>query len=664
MKGGGGRDGRRGRLYKTGDLVRYDEDGTLLFIGRKDNQIKIRGQRIELGEVEHHVYSCLTEAKQVAAELITPNGSSSNPVLAVFFVSHEASKSHNVDCGSVPTVDAINIPLDVEEKIAERLPAAMIPRVYFSIGFMPVRISGKVDRERLREIGSTFELGQPHKTADKRAPSSKTELALQKIWARVLKMDADDIGVDDSFFRLGGDSVTAMQASSAAHASLGNVPTVDILRQKTISRLAMTLDSRSRGLGGDPTVSPSRNKKRPGPSSSYDQVCEVLVHRWPKLETFRPEDIENIYPCTSMQERMLKAQDIDPRNYRIRLEFEVIGGETADMDIRRISKAWRNVIQRHSLLRAVLLKDLPGRTRTLQVIFRNLPSDGIDLSPSKSSSAISSGTCCFQHHLTVVSVDPKRASLCLEINHALVDSRALAILLQDFTSALNGTLDAGRPSFGNFSTFVEVQPSEPSYSFWKKYFATLRPCILPVSGDAPSETGMASISVPGLQTSKIEAFCSYWEITAATLLRTAWAVVLHEYTGSTAPCFGVLASARHAPVKEVDDLFGPLLSLMPCGVQLHEQEPIFEILAKVHRDFISSLAHQTCTLTDEFRVLLDSAGQLFNTAISFDNTGTMSFGRHENSHAIRVQNLDDPVEVCYHKYMIYNNNPNKKQKKL
>jgi non-ribosomal peptide synthetase component F len=76
--------GRRGRLYKTGDLVRYNADGGLVYVGRKDGQVKIRGQRVELGEVEHHVRECMPTVEQMAAEVIMPGNKKDKAVVAVF----------------------------------------------------------------------------------------------------------------------------------------------------------------------------------------------------------------------------------------------------------------------------------------------------------------------------------------------------------------------------------------------------------------------------------------------------------------------------------------------------------------------------------------------------------------------------------------------------
>ncbi|KAG9375535.1 hypothetical protein A1F94_013885 [Pyrenophora tritici-repentis] len=119
----------------------------------------------------------------------------------------------------------------------------MVPGVYFSVAQLPMTTSGKTDRKRLREIGATFSAQQlaelrTRSQGPKRQPSTDKEKAMQQLWAQVLNIDADSIGLDDSFFRLGGDSITAMQVSSTARSLQISVTTADILEQKTISRLA------------------------------------------------------------------------------------------------------------------------------------------------------------------------------------------------------------------------------------------------------------------------------------------------------------------------------------------------------------------------------------------------------------------------------------------
>ncbi|KAI2478316.1 EntF Non-ribosomal peptide synthetase module protein [Pyrenophora tritici-repentis] len=94
LEGGGDFPGRKGRMYKTGDLVRYRPDGNLICLGRKDGQVKIRGQRVELGEVEHHIRSYMPEAQQIVVEAIAPAGKGDNTTLAAFL--QLSGNAHNL----------------------------------------------------------------------------------------------------------------------------------------------------------------------------------------------------------------------------------------------------------------------------------------------------------------------------------------------------------------------------------------------------------------------------------------------------------------------------------------------------------------------------------------------------------------------------------------
>ena len=243
LQGAPGRPGRHGRLYKTGDLVRYNEDGSLTFMGRKDAQVKIRGQRVELGEVEHRVQECMPEARQVVAEVIVPQGENSSPALAAFLQMNDTRES---DEAEGTTVNILPITADIEEKLAEHLPIYMVPTVFFSMRELPMTATGKTDRKRLREIGGSFSV---QKLAEmrtegrgiKRQPTTEVERQIQRIWAQVLNIDPATIGLDDSFFQLGGDSITAMQVSSAARSLSIHIRAGDILRKKTISSLARDL---------------------------------------------------------------------------------------------------------------------------------------------------------------------------------------------------------------------------------------------------------------------------------------------------------------------------------------------------------------------------------------------------------------------------------------
>ena len=238
------------RLYRTGDLVRYIDNGELIFVGRKDSQVKIRGNRIELSEVETHLQACLHDTVDVAVDVITPVGDNAQPML-VAFVFKDGSASHEND-NKIPvsSVGLLGQPSrlfaewtkDAESQMAKSLPGYMIPALFFPLSYIPLTNSGKLDRETLRVTASRLTLDEVAQfrvsDAHREMPNTELEALLQDVWARVLHKEKASISIHDNLFRFGGDSIGAMQVASQCSA-LGlkiNVP--DIFRYKSISQLA------------------------------------------------------------------------------------------------------------------------------------------------------------------------------------------------------------------------------------------------------------------------------------------------------------------------------------------------------------------------------------------------------------------------------------------
>ncbi|KAL2819011.1 putative polyketide synthase [Aspergillus cavernicola] len=155
QRGYAGFPGRQGRLFKTGDLVQCDHDGNIVIIGRKDTQVQICAERVELSEVEHHVRNLLTDSVGVVAEMITPLGSS-RPVLAAFLaIGKEAALSTTGDGRGV--LQALTRGL---EALAEYVPQTFIPVVYIAVNKIPLTAAGKTNRRELRQMGASMTLDQ------------------------------------------------------------------------------------------------------------------------------------------------------------------------------------------------------------------------------------------------------------------------------------------------------------------------------------------------------------------------------------------------------------------------------------------------------------------------------------------------------------------------
>ncbi|KAK2841631.1 NRPS [Arthroderma sp. PD_2] len=242
INGGPHHPGRKGRLYKTGDLVRYNNtDGTLLFVGRKDNQVKIRGQRVELSEVEYHVQRHLSTSHKVdvAAEIVTPTGSES-PLLVVFIA---VGASVNNEPLPVIRENLKSLTSGVAEKLQDVLPVYMVPGAFLPLDHIPTTAAGKRDRKALKQVGNSFTMDQVLElqplNGERRAPATDLESQLQQLFSAVLNIEPSRIGIDDSFFSLGGDSISAMQLSAKSRSCGHAISVAQIFQHRSISNLSL-----------------------------------------------------------------------------------------------------------------------------------------------------------------------------------------------------------------------------------------------------------------------------------------------------------------------------------------------------------------------------------------------------------------------------------------
>jgi amino acid adenylation domain-containing protein len=184
------------KLYKTGDLARWLDDGTIAFLGRLDHQVKIRGFRVECGEIEAALQD-LDTVRQAAVLARPVNG---NTQLVAFIVPAEDQN---------PLSSA-----DLKQALAARLPDYMIPAVFVPLAQIPVTPGGKVDRAALMQLDSDSVESRSHV-----APRTETEAQLAEIWRQVLNVER--VGVYDNFFDLGGHSLLSVRLMAVIHKKLG-----------------------------------------------------------------------------------------------------------------------------------------------------------------------------------------------------------------------------------------------------------------------------------------------------------------------------------------------------------------------------------------------------------------------------------------------------------
>ncbi|MDB5815273.1 MAG: hypothetical protein JWN23_2390 [Rhodocyclales bacterium] len=190
------------RIYRTGDIGRYLPSGLIEFLGRRDLQVKIQGHRIELGEIE----SVLCAQENISAAAVVVQRSAQGPKSAAKLVAHIVPQA-----GQQPDIDA------VREALARKLPDYMVPQHFNLLTTMPLSRNGKLDRAALPQVD--VQVTAEVAGNQRRAPINATEHALLGLWQRVLQRD--DIGVEENFFALGGQSFEAVRLIGLIRESLG-----------------------------------------------------------------------------------------------------------------------------------------------------------------------------------------------------------------------------------------------------------------------------------------------------------------------------------------------------------------------------------------------------------------------------------------------------------
>jgi len=215
-----------GRLYRTGDLARHRQDGSVDYLGRSDHQVKVRGTRMELGEIEAALRAHPAVAETVAAVRDDAPGGRQ---LVAYLVPVAGSQAGGPSAS------------ELRRFLAERLPEAMIPAAFVPLAALPLNRNGKVDRKAL-PAPDAGRLRLDSAYAPPRTPDEKT---LAAIWQEVLGHDR--IGVDDNFFELGGSSLLLVEIEARLREAFHrDIPIVEMFRHPTIRSLAEALEAQER----------------------------------------------------------------------------------------------------------------------------------------------------------------------------------------------------------------------------------------------------------------------------------------------------------------------------------------------------------------------------------------------------------------------------------
>lgn len=581
LAGSSSQSGRRGRLYKTGDLVKYKPDGKLLFVGRKDaSQLKIRGQRVEIGDVEHHLRACLDDNLPIIVDVILPRGSDSSSLTAFVLVKNTTNERVKALLDGLTT------------KLQEVLPAFMIPSIYFPISDIPIASTGKVDRRSLREMGNALswkEIVALQSTIlpinEFCEPSNDTEKQLRMIWAQILDLDPSVISTTDSFLRLGGDSVAAMRVVAEAREWKLSLTVADLFRSPILRDLARITEQETpsdRVVEIEPFSLLTKAKE---PS----EICAEIA----SLVGIDIAQIEDVYPCTPLQEGMLAMTAIDSGRHlyerdSMNHEMEYVSRTAFELpiniNIEKLQEAWMHTIKRTSILRTrIVTLSGEGLVQVITDCDIQLPQFKDINSFMECAKPMGLGTPLCR----VGIVRGEVSYFILEMHHAIFDGWCTTLILDAMQAAYEDDEEILRP-IGSFQPFIKHVHSVNNLEaamFWKSQFIGSEAVIFPSPNYVPAQKLDMSHNVSQLQ-------WPHTGITPSSVIRSALALLLASYTNASDVKYGATVSGRQAPIPGIERIAGPTIATIPVRVKVDWGLTIETFLQQIQQQAIELSAYE------------------------------------------------------------------------
>jgi amino acid adenylation domain-containing protein len=549
------------RLYRTGDLVRWLPDGNLEFLGRLDHQVKIRGNRIELGEIQ----AALAQHPAVQRAVVTAfdNGAGGKE-LAAYWVAGQA----------VPSGD------ELREFLRRTLPDSMIPSVFVALDALPLLPSGKVDYAALPRPTHQRDEHRPYVP-----PRTPDEELLAEIWREVLHVER--VGVHDSFFSLGGHSLLATQVMSRIARRLHiEFPLRELFQTPTIAELAERMAVlRSQGMpcGSTPMAAISRDE--PLPASFAQEALWVLDRLDPGSPVYNVPLAVRLTGPLDVEALSRTLQELVARHETLRTKMALLDG--------RLIQVVEPV--RAEELSIVDLQDLPPTEREAEA-------RGRAAAEAKRPFRLEEGPL---FRALLLRLAPTEHVLVLVMHHIISDDWSMGVLFSDLV-ALYQALAAGRPSplaklpiqYADYAACQRQQLQGENLQrlldYWSPQLQGLAPLELPTDRPRSSENSSVGATIdthlPAALTAGLKDVGRREGVTLYMTLLAALQVLLHRYSGQESFAVGSPIANRLRP--EIESLIGYFINVVVLRADLADDPTFRTLLGRVRQTSLDAFEHQ------------------------------------------------------------------------
>jgi amino acid adenylation domain-containing protein len=557
------------RMYKTGDLARWLEDGNIQYLGRIDTQVKIGGIRIETGEIEAQ----LNQYPGIQDSVVVAQGQEANKQLIAFYRAKDSTADH-----------LVHLPYqELRAQLSRALPEYMVPAVFVSLAEIPLNSNGKVDRRALARMEVRIASDQEYV-----APRTETEKQLVEIWAEVLKLTPQRIGVNDTFFELGGHSLLATQLISKIRSQLDiDLRVKDLFEHTSITQLAELI------VNTETSTIPAI---RPVDRTKFDQL-----------------------PLSFAQERLWFIDQMEPNSpgYNLPAAVTIRGG----LNIDQLQQALNHVIARHEILRTVF----PGHEgQAHQLILDKLDFrfDFTDLShyTSKEERHGKAKEICRQEaarpfdlvrgplfHGKVIKLADREHILLLCMHHIISDGWSLGVLINDLGLIMKALRQGRHPDLSplpiqyvDYSVWQRTVLEaggvlKQQLTYWQKKLAGV-PESLDLATDypRPSVQSLAgathAFTLDAQLTGKLKSIAQHKGATLYMVLLAAFKVLLYRYTSQSDFCVGTPIANRQ--YGETEGLIGMFVNTLALRSQIEGEDTFSALLSRVKATCLEAYEHQ------------------------------------------------------------------------
>ncbi|GAA3736758.1 non-ribosomal peptide synthase/polyketide synthase [Streptomyces tremellae] len=552
--------GRPGtRMYRTGDRARRRADGTLEYLGRADQQVKVRGYRIEPGEIEAALHG--HPGVGAAAVGVYEDAAGTRRLVA-----------HIVGAGAAtlpPPAAALRAHL------RELLPPHMVPAAYVPMAALPLTPNGKLDRRALPAPGPEGFATAAGRTA----PRTAAERLVAAAWADVL--GTGEIAADDDFFALGGDSILAVRVVSRLRASFGAEISPRLLfTHPTLSRLADALGEASGAPAGPADAVPASAPGAPAPLSPAQQRLWFL-------DRFEPGSTE--YTTLSV----------------LRL--------TGPLDRAALRTALEGLVARHESLRTTFAEQDGGARQIVhppaQVALRTeecADAEALDAlveSEAERPFDLGAGPLLRARLARLTGRDPEEHVLVLAVHHIVTDGWSMGVLGRDLGELYTAAREGRRPElpalpvrYGDWAAWQRARTADADgqLAYWRRVLDGVTPFEPPTDRPRPAVRGrdgaLVTFTLPAALTDRLRACGRAADATLFMTLLAACQVLLARWSGQDDIAVGTVTAGRDRP--ELHDVVGMFVNTLVLRARVRPDLPFRALLAETRTAVLDATAHQ------------------------------------------------------------------------